>query len=73
MLIVLLLLLHFVIYLLGVHLIASSGVRVSYVYYNLNTLKVERECLFPAETQALLGRSDYRVTLHSCAEVFFYT
>jgi len=42
---------------------------VSYVYYNLNTLKVERECLFPAETQALLGRSDYRVTLHSCGEV----
>ena len=53
----------------GTHLIVSSGSRVSYVYYNLNTLKVEQDCLFPADTQALLGRSEYGVTLHNCGEV----
>jgi len=53
----------------GIHLIASSGSRVSYIYYNLNTLKVEQDCLFPAETHALLGRSDYPVMLHNCQEV----
>jgi len=36
---------------------------------NLNTLKVEQDCLFPADTQALLGRSEYGVTLHNCGEV----
>jgi len=58
-----------VVCLTGIHLIASSGSRVSYIYYNLNTLKVEQDCLFPAETHALLGRSDYPVTLHNCQEV----
>jgi len=53
----------------GIHLITSSGSRVSYVNYNLNTLKVEQDCLFPADTQALLGRSDYGITLHNCGEV----
>jgi len=53
----------------GIHLITSSGSRVSYIYYNLNTLKVEQDCLFPADTQALLGCSDYGVTLHNCGEV----
>jgi len=32
---------------------------------------VEQDCLFPADTQALLGRSDYSVTLHNCGEVGF--
>jgi len=53
-------------------LITSTGSRVSYVYYNLNTLKVEQDCLFPADTQALLGRSDDGVTLHNCGEVGSY-
>jgi hypothetical protein len=55
----------------GVHLMMSngSGSRLSYMYYSLNTLKVEQDCLFPAELQSLIGRGDNEVSLHNCGEV----
>jgi hypothetical protein len=39
------------------------------MYYNLNTLKVEQDCLFPAESQAFLGKGDIEVQLHNNGEV----
>ena len=47
----------------------SNGSRLNYVYYSLNSLKVEQDCLFPAELQSFLGRGDNDVALHNCGEV----
>ena len=47
----------------------SNGSRLNYVYYSLNSLKVEQDCLFPAELQSFLGRGDKDVALHNCGEV----
>ena len=53
----------------GIHLINCTGNRLSYIYHNLSTCKVEQDCLFPTDTQAFLGTNDKEITLYNCGEV----
>lgn len=52
----------------GIHLVNCLGNRLTYIYYNLSTCKVELECLFPTDAQAFLGRNKREVMLHNCGE-----
>ncbi|KAH3897177.1 hypothetical protein DPMN_021362, partial [Dreissena polymorpha] len=55
----------------GIHVVAKSGVRLSYVVYNLSSGKVERESVFPTEAQAFMGCRRSNITLHNPGEDSF--
>lgn len=52
----------------GIHVIARSGARLSYMVYNLSSGKVEQNSPFPTDTQSFLGNFDRPITLHNSGE-----
>ena len=56
----------------GIHVIARSGARLSYIAYNLTTGKVEQDSPFPTDAQSFMGVHRRDITLHKAEEVREY-
>ncbi|ESO86003.1 hypothetical protein LOTGIDRAFT_129991 [Lottia gigantea] len=52
----------------GIHIIARSGMRLSYIIYNLSTGKIEQDCAFPTNIPSFLGSNPSDISLHHSGE-----
>lgn len=52
----------------GIHVIARSGSKLSYLVYNLTTGKLDQDAQFPTDTQAFMGSLRSDITLHNTGD-----
>ncbi|XP_052085872.1 E3 ubiquitin-protein ligase UBR5-like isoform X2 [Mytilus californianus] len=52
----------------GIHVIARSGSKLSYMVYNLTTGKLDQDAPFPTDTQAFMGSLRSDITLHNTGD-----
>ncbi|VDH90552.1 E3 ubiquitin-protein ligase EDD1, partial [Mytilus galloprovincialis] len=52
----------------GIHVIARSGSKLSYMVYNLTSGKVDQDAPFPTDTQAFMGSLRSDITLHNTGD-----
>lgn len=67
---------HFVSYIMnflnhiaGIHAVVKTGMKLSYVVYNLSSGRAEQDSPFPSDTSSFLGLEPQNISLTSAGEV----
>ncbi|ESN90470.1 hypothetical protein HELRODRAFT_71154 [Helobdella robusta] len=52
----------------GLHILASAPTRIMYLYYNMNTCKMEQTCTFTVDPLSFMASSENDPTIYNCDE-----